>query len=765
MKVLVIVESPSKCKTISKYLSKLKDGHTYTVIASFGHIRDLNKKDLGIDIENGFKPNYQAVLEKNHVMTDIGKHIKNNDFVLLATDFDREGESIAWHIKDHFKLAKSKYDRITFTEITPTAIQKAVASPRKLDMNLIAAQQARRILDRLVGFKITPILWKHFKTESALKLSAGRVQSATMKLIVDREKEVSNHSSHSYWSLQGVFNMDSKVNLEDAKYYEGNTIRKFEAQNEVKEFFARVKNRFTLAKSKVRRIKESPSLPFITSTLQQESSGKLGFAVKYTMQLAQALYEHGIITYMRTDSYNLSKEATAQVHQFITATYDSNHVCARASHKKSKGAQEAHEAIRPTDIQRVGLTESKGFTKDHDRLYQLIWKRTVASQMIDAQFEELEVDLRDAHFETDQFFRGKVRELVEPGYLLVYGTTAAKDAQKRIQKMLQDVQNTSKINCKEIRAKNTWTSPPPRFSEATLIKLLEKEGIGRPSTYVGILGKLLEKQYVMKQNVQGREVETTDFLWSSKGGIKEEHNKTMTYSEVGKLVPTPTGLYIDTFLRHAFPDIVDSAFTTTMEEQLDSVADGDMEEREVLNRFWTKLSASLGPFEEKTKGGKSGSQIPTKKIQLEQSKNEIIVDGKAYIVRMAKYGPVIQSDDKYWGLKHFLKYAKKAYTDITEADIRFVAGFPYALPMQAELMMGPYGVYVKKDGENFMIPSSVKKKYNQQWELLTQMTSKDVDAIVQAKADYKKEKEGSEGSKEKKQSRKPKKDTNNKNAD
>lgn len=769
MKILVIVESPAKCKTISKYLAQLKDGHIYKVMASVGHIRDLRKKELGIDVEHHFKPDYVVLEDKDKTILGLTDAASKHDHVLLATDQDREGESIAWHLQKVLQLGQRDYDRITFNEITPQALQSAIARPRKIDMKLVQAQQTRRILDRLVGFKLSPLLWKAFDTRGILKLSAGRVQSAAMKMIVDRESLVREHVSAPYWTMQGEFQVGHDSKFEDAKLYSKGTVARFDRAEDAMQLLNTLTNRFMIVSDGVslKKVREKPAAPFTTSTLQQEASSKLSFPIKRTMMLAQQLYEAGKITYMRTDSTHISDDALKQIVKQIKNRFGDGlvHPGGRSyDGKKSKGAQEAHEAIRPTTVADYPLAteDSKVLTKDHKQLYDLIWKRTIASQMTDTLYHELAASIVDESFgpKDDMHFKGRVRTLIEAGYLLAYGeaTVPTRDFAAQLYHELIKEGKDVPVSCTQVFARNTWTGPPARFSESTLIKALEKEGVGRPSTYVSILTKLYEKQYVVKQNVAGTRLKMTHFMWTpatrknktgGRGKIEEQHIEDEVHGEVGKLVPTETGLHIDAFLRQHFLDIVDSSFTASMEEQLDAVADGEQKDLDVLNTFWKNFTAKMDAYEQfrtslkkKTKQPKGAvltqphETTASGKIKLEQSKQTFNIRGENYIVRLAMYGPVIQKEDRYWNLKPFLAAKKKGYMDMAEQDVQFVIGFPYALPKGAELHIGPYGPYIKKNGENYKIPREIMKAHGYKLEELPGLTSQEMEAVFKSKAEY-----------------------------
>jgi DNA topoisomerase I len=836
MRILVIVESPAKCKSIAAYLNGLKDGHTYTVLASVGHVRDLDKKALSIDVEGGtFAATYVPLAEKAETIEKLAAAVRAHDHVLLATDQDREGEGIAWHLQQLLGLKARGYDRITFNEITAAGLAQAVAAPRKLDGALVAAQETRRVLDRLVGYKLSPLLWKRFDTRGALKLSAGRVQSATMRMIVDREREVEAHASTPYWSVAGDFLVaggvalepgarlvrlaaggkqqgggagGSKSDDEDDDAGEGTAsgtkaaggVVKLDALDDARALLQGLQNRWRIVPpAALKTQREKPPPPFTTSTLQQEASAKLGMPIKLTMGLAQQLYERGHITYMRTDSTNLSEQALKAIDKQITASWGADQVTRRTfAGKKAKGAQEAHEAVRPTrmDVRALAVSGGSGdkaLTRQHAQLYDLIWKRTVATQMLDAVYQELQVQIADGSFGMPprMAFKGRVRSLVEPGYLRAYGQEdggAAGSSKKKgaataaaaLHAKLQAAGDGVDVACAQVTCHNTWTSPPARYTESTLIKALEKAGVGRPSTYVSILGKLYDKQYLLKQNLPGTEVDTTHLTWTpppasgrgsrGAGAVTADVARTFVHAETSKLVPTETGLHIDGFLRAHFPQIVDVGFTSSMEEQLDSIAQGETTEAAVLGSFWklfeqllAAYAAALGAGPKKKggkkKGGASGGaggdaaaeapKIPKIPLAQAQLTFDGLRPGKSYVVRLARYGPVVQCEDQYWGLKSYLSSTRKGYMDMTEDDVRFVTGFPYALAGGvAELHLGPYGVYMKKDGEGYRIPTPIMKAYGYKMEGLVGLTGAEVKAIVQAKKEYLKKKEAAAAAEE-----------------
>ena len=690
---LVIVESAAKSKTISKYLNsskELKSLGKFTVTASFGHVRDLIKKELGIDVDAGFKPNYQIMPDKKAIVADLKKKVKECDNVYLAADPDREGESIAEHLKEVLNL--KRYKRITFTEITQKALEEAIKNPRLIDNKLVDAQETRRTLDRLVGFKLSPLLWKQFSTGNSTVLSAGRVQSAVLHMIIKREKDIEEHKSESYWTINGNFDLDSNA-LIDSRLYKDGVLHKIKSFEHVTDFLKKLHNKFTIHDISTKLVKQSPDFPFITSTLQQEAYTKLGFGLKKTMQIAQSLYENGYITYMRTDSYNMSEKFKEEAENYIQGRYKDYYAGGRK--KKSKGAQEAHECIRITDITKENIS----LENDHVKLYEMIWKRTIASLMKPCIYDELEIKIKDASFaKSEMWMLSTFKKLKYNGYLVIYGhENESYDFSDILTRVNKGFYN---LSCHELFCKNTWSSPPQRYNDSTLVKLLEHEGLGRPSTYSSIISKLIDRQYVIKSNVNGTKQETVHIKYDPKRTKMTQQKDTIEIgAEKNKLVPTVIGNEIDSFLENSFPYIVDKNFTAVMENDLDSIAEGHKEKLEVLNTFWGKFNQDLS------------IKLATKnKTILKTEQNAIDVDGKSYIIRIAKYGPVIQFDKNYINLKSYLTLTKKEYMDIGENDIRFLISLPRQMIKYKGhpvlLTSGPYGLYLKYDGKNLSISKS-----------------------------------------------------------
>ena len=728
MKTLVIVESATKAKTISKYLNSVPElvnrWGTFSVVASFGHVRDMKKKELSVNVEHGFAPIYEVIGDKAKLLSELKTKIKGSDMVFLASDNDREGEAIAWHIREHFKLAKGKYKRIVFNEITKPALVQAVKNAGDIDMAMVNSQQARRVLDRLVGYKLSPVLWKQFST-SVMGLSAGRVQSAVLKIIADREREVEEFESSPYWSCEGTFSND----ISEAKLYnKQGTVFKEQDKAVMTKLVKSLSVNFSVEKCESKKKKVKPDDPFITSSLQQEAYNKLGMGVKRTMALAQGLYEHGHITYMRTDSYNMSDEAVEQIKEYVEATYGQQYCNQGTVGNKKKGAahaQEAHECIRPTKVHAVGLETTKDITKDHIKLYELIWKRAVASRMSHAIFEEVTVTLVDKALKSKgMYFVGKFKKLEFEGYLIVYGQQ--RDG-KDLKAKMQEIQR-AKIVCKEIFARNTWTSPPARFNESSLIKVLDTEGIGRPSTYASIMSKLQDKNYVDKLDTPGKEYDAHHMMWDpAKKSLKVQVDKVRVGKDTSRLVPSVIGASISEFLDKHVAYITDRTFTASMENELDDIANGKKQYGDIMNAFWKPFSETLANMEEmKPKRGE--------KVVLKNESTAVELNGTTYTVRVTRFGPTIQytaADNKtvYKDLKSYLKIKGMDYRDVRAEDVAFLLKLPYSFKNGYELKMGPYGLYIQKDGKtNHRIPQKHIDKTD--LELLFKLNKSTLDAIA-----------------------------------
>lgn len=611
-KNLVIVESPAKAKTIEGFLGK-----DYVVKSSFGHVRDLADKGLSIDIDNGFKPTYVVSEDKKKVVDELIKLSKSADTVWLATDEDREGEAISWHLKEALKLDDKRTKRITFNEITKNAILKAISKPRKIDQNLVNAQQARRVLDRLVGFELSPVLWKKVRPS----LSAGRVQSVAVRLIVEREKEIQGFKSTSFYKTVAIFKIgNTSVKAELNK--------RFEKKKDAEDFIADcVKATFKVEDLVKKPGKKSPSAPFTTSTLQQEASRKLGFSVARTMSIAQKLYESGSITYMRTDSVNLSEDAIAAAKAEITKSFGANYSNPKKYVTKSKGAQEAHEAIRPTYMN----NHSAGNDAAEQRLYDLIWKRTIASQMADAQLEKTTITV-DVSGRKEKFIaEGEVIKF--DGFLKVYMESSDEETSEENSGLLPPVKVGEKLNYNEISSTQRFTHHPPRYTEASLVKKLEELGIGRPSTYAPTISTVQKRNYVVKEDRDGVKREYDNIVLKA-GKISVEKKSENTGAEKSKLFPTDIGTLVTEFLVQYFDDVMDYGFTATVEKEFDDIAQGEIKWNEMIRKFY-------GPFHKDVKKTLEVSE----KVTGERVLGKDPVSGKQVIARIGRFGPMIQIGD------------------------------------------------------------------------------------------------------------------------
>lgn len=613
---LVIVESPAKAKTIEKFLGK-----GFTVTSSMGHIRDLEKKDFGIDIENNFQPKYIVTPDKRKIVAELKKMAKDARIVWLASDEDREGEAIAWHLKEVLKLKPENTKRIVFHEITKDAILHAVENPRNIDDNLVNAQQARRVLDRIVGFEVSPVLWKKVKPS----LSAGRVQSVAVRLIVEREREIINFKSESAFRVIGFFKVtDKNGNVSELK---AELSKRFKTRDEAYAFLEKCKTaEFTVEDVAKKPAKRTPAKPFTTSTLQQEASRKLGFSVSQTMSVAQRLYENGNITYMRTDSVNLSSLAINTVKQKIEELHGSKYVKIRKFKTSSKGAQEAHEAIRPTYM----ANETVKGTSQEQRLYELIWKRTIASQMADAILEKTTVNIGISNHQEKFIATGEV--LIFDGFLKVYieSTDDDSNGNGNAESIIPPVKVNDKLPMLSVTASERFTQKPPRFTEASLVKSLEELGIGRPSTYAPTISTIQNRNYVVKEDRPGIEREYK-VLTLKNNTISEKVNTEITGAEKAKLFPTDIGMVVNDFLMDNFNQIMDYNFTARVEADFDDIAAGKKVWNKMIDKFY-------GPFHDKVEHALQNT---------ERSKGERILGfdpetGKQVSVKIGRFGPIAQ---------------------------------------------------------------------------------------------------------------------------
>ena len=613
-KNLVIVESPAKAKTIEGYLGK-----GFTVKSSIGHIRDLPKKGgMAIDIENGFKPKYVISEDKTKVVNELKSEVKKADTIWLATDEDREGEAIAWHLTEALGLDKKDTKRIVFHEITKKAITHAVENPRELDQNLINAQQARRILDRLVGFELSPILWKKIKPG----LSAGRVQSVALKLIVEREKEIINFKTVS------SFRVSAEFTTTDGKQFNAELPKRLNSLKDAQEFLEKCKSaEFKVENVEKKPAKKSPSAPFTTSTLQQEASRKLGFSVTQTMMVAQKLYESGKITYMRTDSVNLSNDALAAATIAISNSYGENYAKRRTFTTKAKGAQEAHEAIRPTDMSKNTIDGESG----HQKLYSLIWKRTIASQMAEAQIDRTIAKISVSTADENFVAKGEVTTF--DGFMKVY--LEGKDDETESEKgMLPPLELGANVNANEILGLERFSKHPPRYAEASLVKKLEELGIGRPSTYAATISTIQNRKYVVKQTTESKQREIRAIIVKD-GELTEEKRQENYGAEKGKLFPTSEGTVVCDFLEENFNNIMDYGFTSSVESEFDDIAEG--------KKVWNEMIAAFyGPFHKKVlEVDENADRASGERLLGVDPKS-----GNNIYARVGRFGPMVQIGER-----------------------------------------------------------------------------------------------------------------------
>jgi len=618
---LVIVESPAKAKTIEKFLGK-----DYKVMSSYGHIRDLKKKELSIDVDT-LNPDYEIPEEKKKVVSELKKNAKAAKKIWLASDEDREGEAISWHLCEVLGLDEENTSRIVFHEITKPAILKAIESPRHLDMNLVNAQQARRVLDRLVGFRLSPVLWRKVKPA----LSAGRVQSVAVRLIVEREREIQNFQPEPYYRLNAIFAVTSEDGSKNEIKTELN--KRFKTHEEALAFLELCKqSKFTVSSITKKPLKRIPAPPFTTSTLQQEAARKLGFTVSQTMMIAQRLYEAGRITYMRTDSVNLSALAINTSKVEIERLYGTEYSKVRVYQTHSKGAQEAHEAIRPTYMENVSIEG----TSQEKRLYDLIWKRTIASQMADAQIEKTTVNIalssEDGSSQTDLQFVANGEVVAFEGFLKVYfESTDDEEGNEELSHALPVIHEGEVLERREIVSTERYSQGPNRYTEASLVRKLEELGIGRPSTYAPTISTIQQREYVQKGDRKGEERKyAVDSLLGLK--ITSKSKKEMAGADKGKLIPTDVGIVVNDFLMENFPDIMDYNFTAKVEQEFDKIAAGEVEWNKEMKLFYQNFE----PEVEKVMNARSEHKAGERELGIDPK------SGKPVFVKIGRFGPVVQ---------------------------------------------------------------------------------------------------------------------------
>lgn len=740
---LVIVESPAKAKTIEKFL-----GTGYKVLSSYGHIRDLKKRAFSIDIADNFKPIYEIPEDKKKVVEELKAEAKKADMVWLASDEDREGEAISWHLFEVLKLKPEKTKRIVFHEITKTAILKAIEHPRDINVDLVNAQQARRVLDRIVGFELSPVLWKKIKPA----LSAGRVQSVAVRLIVDREREIQGFVSEASFRVTAVFD-DGNGNEVRAELN-----RRFKTKEEAKDFLEKcIGAEFKIEDITTRPVKKSPAAPFTTSTLQQEAARKLGYTVAQTMMLAQRLYENGLITYMRTDSVNLSELALGTSRETIVSLMGERYAKTRQYATKTKGAQEAHEAIRPTYM----ANQSVEGTSQEQRLYELIWKRTLASQMADAELEKTTATISISGMEDVFVAVGEV--VTFDGFLRVYKESYDDDAEQESEnRLLPQLVVGQQFTNREIQAVERYTQAPPRYTEASLVRKLEELGIGRPSTYAPTISTVQQRGYVEKGNREGVQ-RTYEVLKLTAGKIKESTRTEMTGSEKSKLLPTDVGTVVNDFLMEYFPAIMDYNFTANVEKEFDEVAEGEKPWTGLMEQFYQKfhplveqtlsvksehkvgervlgidpssgkpVSVKIGRFgpmaqigsaedEEKPRFAQLNKEHSLETITLEEALElfkfpRVLgdIDGKSVTVGKGKFGPYIRYDNTYVSipktidpLSVTLEEAEQMLKEKQEAEAKKVIK-TFAENPDLQILNGRYGPYIAYQKKNYKIPENVE---------------------------------------------------------
>ena len=692
MKNLVIVESPTKSQTIEKFLGK-----DYVVKSSNGHIRDLAKKEMSIDIENQYEPEYQITEEKHKLVADLKKAVKEADTVWLASDEDREGEAIAWHLQETLKLDPEHTRRIVFNEITKNAILYAIEHPRAIDMNLVDAQQARRVLDRIVGYEISPILWSKIKPA----LSAGRVQSVAVRLIVEREEEIKNFVSQSY------FRVTAQLHPANGRMQViAELSRRFDTQQEAAEFMeSLVGCAFKVQTIDTKPAKRTPAPPFTTSTLQQEASRKLGFSVARTMQIAQQLYENGYITYMRTDSVNLSELALDMAKKEITTLYGDNYVKTRRYQTKTKGAQEAHEAIRPTDMRNQTINADAA----QRRLYELIWKRAIASQMADAVLEKTVVEISiSSHGDKPTVFKDKFicqgEQVRFDGFLKVYMESTDDDSEQAddtsSNNILPKLVEGMPLTLDTAEAAEHHTQHPPRYTEASLVKKLEDLGIGRPSTYAPTISTILKREYVIKEDREPQSIICTVLVLKD-GKVSTVERVEKVGSEKGKLFPTDIGSVVNAFLMEHFTDIIDYNFTATVEKDFDDIAAGKKEWRKVIDKFYVPFHKNIR-LTQQNSHRTSGSRL-------------VGVDpktGKNLYAKIGRYGTLVQLGDTSNDEKPRFASMKKGQSieTITLEEALALFELPRTVGQfeghDVIVSIGKFGPYVRLDNKFYSLSKS-----------------------------------------------------------
>lgn len=679
---LVIVESPAKAKTIEKFLGK-----EYKVMSSCGHIRDLSKKDFSIEGNHTFEPEYEISPDKIEIVENLRKAASKAKTVWLASDEDREGEAIAWHLYVVLGLKPENTRRIVFHEITKPAILNAIEHPRDIDLNLVDAQQARRLLDRIVGFELSPVLWKKIKPA----LSAGRVQSVAVRLIVERENEIRNFKTESYYRVTARFLSP------DGETVKAELSKRLADEKEAEAFLSDCADAsFKVTDVTVRPIKKSPAPPFTTSTLQQEASRRLGFTVSQTMMVAQHLYEAGHITYMRTDSLNLSALALKSISDEIKSSMGERYLKTRHYHTKSKGAQEAHEAIRPTYIDKHDIEGSQ----QEKRLYALIWKRTIASQMSDAELEKTTVDIEPSTREEHFTAQGEVVRF--DGFLRVYSESSDDAPAEMSEGMLPPLKKGDTLGLKEMTAAERYTQHPPRYTEATLVKKMEELGIGRPSTYAPTISTIQQREYVEKSNLEGTP-RTFTTLTLEKGKVTKSDTTSTVGADKGKLMPTDIGIVVNDFLTDNFPNVLNYNFTADLEERFDLVAEGKAQWKKEIRGFYDVFHPEVERANDMRLEHKVGERV----LGTDPA------SGKPVSVKIGRFGPVVQIGESTDEEKPRFASLRKDQSvfDITLADALKLFELPRDLGSfeneTVTVAAGRFGPYIRHAGKFVSIPRTL----------------------------------------------------------
>lgn len=684
IKNLVIVESPAKAKTIEKFLGK-----DYKVMSSYGHIRDLRKKDISINVDSDFQPVYEIPAEKKPLVAELKKAAKEADTVWLASDEDREGEAIAWHLYEVLDLKPDNTRRIVFHEITKNAILNAIENPREIDLHLVDAQQARRVLDRLVGFELSPVLWKKIKPA----LSAGRVQSVAVRLIVDRENEINSFQSEAYYRVTALFTVPGGAQIQ------AELSRRLPDEKKAREFLEACSEAvFSVTDINVKPVKKSPAPPFTTSTLQQEAGRKLGFTVSQTMMIAQKLYEAGHITYMRTDSLNLSSLALNSIAKLIRDELGDRYLKVRKYHTHSKGAQEAHEAIRPTYIDK----ESIDGTAQEKRLYRLIRLRTLASQMADAELEKTTIEIAPSN--RDEHFTATGEVLKFDGFLKAYLEGNDEETESSDQSpILPAIKVGETLKADNVTATQRFTLAPPRYTEASLVKKMEDLGIGRPSTYAPTISTIQHREYIVKGEKPGVKRSYNQLTLDAKGKITSKTKSENVGADKGKLIPTDTGIIVNEFLTQHFPDILDYDFTASMEEKFDQIAEGESDWNREISEFYQLFHPEVEKANEMRTEHKIGERMLGNDPQT----------GEPVSVKIGRFGPIVQigsadSDTK----PRFASIRKdQSVFDITLEDALKLFELPREVgefegePIIAAV--GRFGPYLRHAGKFVSIPKDL----------------------------------------------------------